>query len=161
SPFMTLLQQAPRLTAAEAVDLARRLYGLDAEASPLPSERDQNFLLTLERPSSPARFVLKIANATEDRELLGAQNAAIRHIAATPDVCRGVVATTTGDDIATVASGAGRSHHVRLLTWLPGAPMASVRHRTPSLHLDLGRRIGEVDRALATFDHPAVHRTFY
>ena len=36
---------APRFTAAEAVRLARHLYGLSLAAEPLPSERDQNFLV--------------------------------------------------------------------------------------------------------------------
>ena len=74
-----LLQQAPRLSAADAGRLARNLYGLDAAATPLPSERDQNFLLratgdsgtgglgTHDRGQNTVRYVLKIANATEDR----------------------------------------------------------------------------------------------
>ena len=39
--------------------------------------------------------------------------------------------------------------------------MASVPHQTPELLEDLGRHLGEVDRALATFDDPALHRDFY
>ena len=36
---------APRFTAAEAVRLARHLYGLSLAAEPQPSERDQNSLV--------------------------------------------------------------------------------------------------------------------
>src|SRR4026207_1564260 len=39
-----LLQPAPRSDRAGAARLGRELYGLDAAASTLPSERDQNFL---------------------------------------------------------------------------------------------------------------------
>ena len=43
---MSFLQQAPQLSVAEAERLARDLFGVTASASPLPSERDQNFVLT-------------------------------------------------------------------------------------------------------------------
>ena len=46
---MSLLQRAPKVTAAEAVREARELYGVRAGAGPLPSERDQNFLLESDR----------------------------------------------------------------------------------------------------------------
>ena len=65
---MSLLQQAPGFDNAGAVRLARELYRLDAAASPLPSERDQNFLLTT---TAGERFVLKIANAAERVSELG------------------------------------------------------------------------------------------
>src|SRR5947209_3267884 len=74
---MALLQQAPRLTVEAASDIARELYGLAASGSLLPSERDQNFLIA----AGADRFVLKIANATEDRAMLEAQNAAMAHLA--------------------------------------------------------------------------------
>ena len=64
---MSLLAHSPRFTPAQAVALARERYGLHAEAMPLPSERDQNFLL---RTESGERYVFKIANALEERALL-------------------------------------------------------------------------------------------
>ena len=75
---MSLLQHTPACTEAEAQRLALELYGLRATAAPLPSERDQNFLLETE---GGERFVLKIANALEDRALLEAQSAAMNHLA--------------------------------------------------------------------------------
>ena len=67
---MHLLEHAPRFE-IEAIELlAEKLYGIRASATPLPSERDQNFLLTLESE----KFVLKIANDLEERGLLEAQN---------------------------------------------------------------------------------------
>ena len=66
---MSLLQQAPRFDLAGAARLAQELYGLDAAASTLPSERDQNFLLTT---AAGDRYVLKIANAAENRAMLEA-----------------------------------------------------------------------------------------
>ena len=172
---MVLLQQTPRLTAAEASEIALDLYGLDAVASPLPSERDQNFLLETALTSRGQsrgeddaggaavgefreRFVLKIANATEDRAVLEAQNAAMAHLAQHTAICPRVVPTRAGETIA--ASSDGR-HLLRLVTWLPGVTLASVARHSTGLLEDLGRRLAELDRTLATFDHPAIHRDFH
>jgi Ser/Thr protein kinase RdoA (MazF antagonist) len=50
---------------------------------------------------------------------------------------------------------------VRLVTWLAGAPLDVSADHPLALLEDVGRRVGELDRALATFDHPAIHRDFY
>ncbi|HJR58898.1 MAG TPA: aminotransferase class III-fold pyridoxal phosphate-dependent enzyme [Vicinamibacterales bacterium] len=150
---MSLLQQAPRFDAAGAAQLARDLYGLDATASPLPSERDQNFLLAT---AEGERFVLKVANATEPRELLEAQNAAMEHVAAL-GFCPRVRAAAGGGTIARASSG----HFVRLLSWLPGTPLGGISARPDSLLEDLGHRLGRFSAALAAFDHPAIHRPFH
>jgi 4-aminobutyrate aminotransferase-like enzyme/Ser/Thr protein kinase RdoA (MazF antagonist)/murein DD-endopeptidase MepM/ murein hydrolase activator NlpD len=149
---MTLLAHAPRLSLATAEGLARDLFGLSARAVELPSERDQNFRL---RSADGACFVLKVANASEDRRMLDAENATMRHLAAT---CLVPVPlpTRTGDDIARY-----EAYHVRLLTHLEGRPLADTPRQTESLLADLGRSVGAIGRALATFDHPALHRRFY
>ena len=150
---MTLLQQAPQFDIAAAAHLAHHLYGLDSTASALPSERDQNFLLV-----TPAgeRFILKIANATEARETLDAQNAALDHVAAL-GLCPRVLPTAEGQTIARTASG----HFVRLLTWMPGTPLGAVDSRPDSLFEDLGVKLGRLDAALSNFDHPAIHRALH
>ncbi len=152
-PAMSLLQQAPRIDAAGAMTLARDLYGIDGTTTALPSERDQNFLIAT---TADERFVLKIANATETLDILDAQNAAMEHVAALA-LCPRVLATTDGRRIARVASG----HFVRLLSWLPGTPLGTVGARSNPLLEDLGRKLGRLSRALADFDHPAIHREFY
>ncbi|HEY7057977.1 MAG TPA: aminotransferase class III-fold pyridoxal phosphate-dependent enzyme [Vicinamibacterales bacterium] len=156
---MELLHDTPALTADTARDLARSLYGLDAQAASLPSERDQNFLI---ETVTGARFVLKIANGSEPRAMLEAQNAALHHLAARTDLCPSVVPTTDGRTLTEIPSRhIGRAHFVRLLTWLPGATLGSLRRRSPALLEDLGRAVGRLDAALHGFDHPAIHRDFY
>jgi Ser/Thr protein kinase RdoA (MazF antagonist) len=51
-------------------------------------------------------------------------------------------------------------HFVRLLSWIPGVPLGDVKRPSAALFEDLGRRVGELGRALADFDHPAAHRQF-
>ena len=151
---MSLLRQAPGFDAAAAERIARDLYGVDAVASPLPSERDQNFRLTTR--SGDHAFVLKIANAAEERAMLEAQNALMAQVAPL-NLCPRVIPAASGDAIASGPDG----HLIRMLTWLPGAPLGTIDDPPDSLLEDLGRRLGQLDRALARFDHPALHRTFH
>ena len=152
---MSLLQQAPRFDLAGAARLARELYGLDAAASTLPSERDQNFLLTT---AAGDRYVLKIANAAENRAMLEAQNAAMAHVADRATFCPRVLPTIAGDAIGTTS---GSAYLVRLVTYLAGAPLAASGPPTAGLLASLGRAVGRLDAALADFDHPAIHRDFH
>ena len=149
---MTSVANAPRLSPDAAERIASELFGLAVRATPLPSERDQNF--RLQSAADEACFVLKIANAGEDRHMLEAENATMRHLAAT-GLVPALVPTKAGDDI-----GRFEMHDVRLVTWVAGRPLGDTPRQTESLLADLGRSVGLIDRALATFDHPALHRTF-
>lgn len=148
-----MLQQAPRFHARDAVLLARELYGIDGTASALPSERDQNFLVAAQ---TGARFVLKIANATEPREILEAQNAAMEHVGALR-LCPRAQPSLDGRFITETSSG----HFVRLLSWLPGTPLGDIAARPERLLEDVGTKLGRLSRSLSDFDHPAIHRHFY
>jgi Ser/Thr protein kinase RdoA (MazF antagonist) len=117
-------------------------------AERLPSERDQNFLLT---DDSGQQFVLKIANTAESRSFLEAQNAVLDYLAERVSFCQRV--------IGEMAEFAG--HFVRVVTYLPGVPLAEIKPHTPGLLNDFGQKLGQLSRALADFDHPAVHRDFY
>jgi len=150
------LHTAPTFSPAGAARLALDLYGLAAEAEALPSERDQNFLL---RDASGARFVLKIANSAESRPVLDLQNRALEHLAAAGTSLQfpALRRDANGAEIASAGS-----HAVRLLTWVEGVPMASVQLHSPELLASLGRALGEIDAALAGFQHPAQYReNFY
>jgi 4-aminobutyrate aminotransferase-like enzyme/Ser/Thr protein kinase RdoA (MazF antagonist) len=154
------LQRAPRLSEAAAIAIAADLYGLRVTASPLTSERDQNFKL---RDAAGAHYVLKIANAEEPIALLEMQNEMIRFLAAkriSMDFPR-IIPSKSGAEIASTIGADGASHFVRLLTWLDGESLASVQPHRPALLRSLGRALGQMDAALAGFDHPAAHRAFY
>ena len=82
---MLLLENTPRFEVEAAAGIAAEFFGIRATARSLPSERDQNFLLT---DSAGEKFVLKIANALESREFLEAQNAALTHAGKRVDFCQ-------------------------------------------------------------------------
>ena len=155
---MDVLLHAPALTAADAADLARRIFGVDGGATPLPSERDQNFVLAT---PAGARFVIKIANATDERALLEAQNDALEYIARTSTLCQRVIPTLDGQSIAEHVTAGGVRHYVRVLTWLPGVALGTLDHHSPALLERVGAAVAELDAALRGFDHPAAHREFY
>ena len=154
---MLLLEHTPSFSVDAATTLAEKLYDIRAIASPLPSERDQNFLLETDKGE---KFVLKIANALEDRAMLEAQHAALAHIARHISFCPRVVPAISGDTISQIASPSG-NNFVWLVTYLPGTPLATAGQHSPELLRDLGRKIAQVNRALANFDHPAIHRDFH
>ncbi|MCB9137274.1 MAG: aminotransferase class III-fold pyridoxal phosphate-dependent enzyme [Caldilineaceae bacterium] len=149
--------EAPRFSAAEAAEVVRAIYDVSGEIQALPSERDQNFALL-----TPAgeRYVLKIANGHESRAQLECQNAAMARVAAATGKAPRVIPTQTGARMATVAGPAGMRHAVRLVTYLPGEPLAGATPHTPELLAEAGALLGECAAALADFDHPAAHRDF-
>lgn len=114
----------------------------------LPSERDQNFLVA---DDSGQQFVLKIANASESRAFLEAQNAVMDYLAERVPFCQRVIGEITEFE----------GHFVRVVTYLPGVPLAEIKPHTPGLLHDLGQKLGQLSRALADFDHPATHRDFH
>jgi Ser/Thr protein kinase RdoA (MazF antagonist) len=125
-----------------------KLLKLITSARRLPSERDRNFLLT---DDSDQRFVLKIANTSESREFLEAQNAVLNYLSERVPFCQRVIGAISEVE----------GHLVRLVTYLPGVTLAEVKPHTPGLLQDLGQKLGQLSRALADFDHPAVHRDFH
>ena len=142
----------PHLSPTDASALAMRLYGIDATATDLPSERDQNALL---RTTSGERFILKIANATESRDVLEAECAVMRHLAST-GLAPALVRTADGRDIAEHGP-----HMVRVISALDGRTLGSTPLQTDALRRNIGRALGRLDRALVSFDHPAFHREFH
>jgi 4-aminobutyrate aminotransferase-like enzyme/Ser/Thr protein kinase RdoA (MazF antagonist) len=153
-----MLDQSPRFTLADAESLARDLFGFAGAASPLTSERDQNFLID---DGAGRRIVLKIANAAERREMLEAQQAAMRHAGSQLQTVPAVLAGVNGETLAAADGADGARHFVWAIEALDGQLLRSVVRRSDALYEDVGRQLGVLDRTLATFDHPALHRDFY
>lgn len=150
-PTVTALQQhTPAFTLAQASALAQALFGLSATANALPSERDQNFLLTT---PTHQQLVLKIANALERRDFLEAQQQAMTRLG------------PLGQQVQTALNGESLVEHsghlVWLVSYLPGAPLGCARRHSPELLKDLGVHTARLTQALAGFEHPAAHREFH
>src|SRR5277367_3682583 len=147
------LETIPSFTAAEALTLATEHYGLRGTVRSLPSERDQNFLIT---DAFADRFVLKIANSGDAPSLLDFQNQAMRRVAGLVADCRvpRVVASLKGADITAIQnSRTGTGHCVRLMAWLDGEVLANCASRGPALFDSIGASLGKIDAALSGFTH--------
>jgi 4-aminobutyrate aminotransferase-like enzyme/Ser/Thr protein kinase RdoA (MazF antagonist) len=141
---------APRFTPEGAVRLAEQFYCLRGVATPLPSERDQNFLL---RTDGGDWLVLKISNSGEQREVLEFQNHVLGLLA---ERCPGL-------RVPRVVGGIVRSgrHFVRLLSWVHGELLAKIPHHSAELLASLGTALGQMDRALVGFEHPGARRELH
>ena len=152
-----MLADQPDFSTTDAERIARDHYGVDGRATPLTSERDQNFLIE----AADVRIVLKITNRGESQDLITAQQDAMRHLSSRVVVTPSVVLSTGGQPIVSVDSPNGMRYLAWAITWRDGTPLAGARRRSPELWRDFGRTIGALDRGLADFDHSAIHRDFY
>jgi 4-aminobutyrate aminotransferase-like enzyme/Ser/Thr protein kinase RdoA (MazF antagonist) len=155
---MDLMTNRPAFGTEEASRLVLENYGIEGKTMPLPGERDQNFVV---ETADGTRHVLKIANRLEDPQILEAQNRAMSHLARTVDLTPRIIPSTNGDEVVTLADAGGNTYSARLVSWVPGIPLASLKRQSDRLLRNLGRTVGRLDRAFAGFDHPAVHREFH
>ena len=143
----------PEFSAEAAAEVARELYGVEGEFKRLYSERDQNYRI---RQADGATCVLKFANSEEDPGVLDLQHQALIHIEGRdPDLpVPRVIRSLAGDLSGTVDGPDGRSHIVRLLSYMPGIDLAEVA-QTAELYRNLGATVARLDLALRGFFHPA------
>ncbi|MFT5138811.1 MAG: hydroxylysine kinase [Lysobacterales bacterium] len=150
-----LQNQPPSFTVNEATAIALEHYAVKADASSLWSERDQNFRLLTH---SGDQFVLKIANSLESVGVIDFQTRALEHIAKNDPhlpVPRTIV-TVNGGDYCSIHDAQGRSHMVRLISWLDGEIIDEMRIG-PELLCEAGRLLAKLGIALCGFSHPAAN----
>ncbi|HET7249232.1 MAG TPA: aminotransferase class III-fold pyridoxal phosphate-dependent enzyme, partial [Gemmatimonadales bacterium] len=154
---LSITFRQPALSPAEAEEILSRRFGGAGNVRPLPSERDQNFLV---RFADGRRAVLKISHAGEERGILELQHLALKRLAErAPGVAvPRVLPATDGAEILETTGSEGETYYVRLLSWINGATLAEVRPHTPELLESLGRVIAQVDMGLEGLEHPAARR---
>ena len=141
----------------EAIRLTRDIYGLEVCAHPLPGEYDSNFHVTTQQGQA---FVLKVMHRDRERSIIDLQCQALQHLASRAPglVLPRVQLTQSSQPFTQIALHDGEKHFVWLLNFLDGKVLAQVRPHTAELLRCLGRLLGEVDRALQDFVHPAARR---
>ena len=158
------LESIPRLTAVEALAIAKDEYGIGGTISALPSERDQNFLISGAHGRIAAgggKFVLKIANLQDPPQLLDFQNQAMLRVRTMVADCRvpRVECTLKGLEVTRIHNArTGSDYCVRLLDWIDGDVLANRTAPGPALFESIGTNMARVDAALCGYSHPAMHR---
>jgi Ser/Thr protein kinase RdoA (MazF antagonist) len=148
-----LTTSAPSSSSKDAEEIARRYYGLSATATPLTSERDQNFLIS----TDDARYVLKATNPAEDRAVTNFQTEVLLHIQAVdPELpVPRIHLSLEGEAEVLVDTGDVQPRLVRLVSFMPGVPLASVAERGAALRRNMGRNLACLGLALRGFFHPS------
>src|ERR1700676_4757131 len=159
---MLLEERASRATTeAEAVELARELYGLAVAARSLPGEYDDNFHLTsLDKTAMSDGFVLKVMHPAREPSFIDMQVRALQHLAtrAPQLTLPRVRLNRQGEAFAGITAADGSQRLAWLLTYVPGTMLAKAHPHSPELLQSLGQFLGALDAALADFAHPAVRR---
>ncbi|MDZ5603955.1 aminotransferase [Pseudomonas sp. RP23018S] len=154
----TLLQRSslpnPILSPAQAGALVLRHYGVRGELQPLGSQQDLNLRLD----TGQRRFVLKVCHASYAEAELAAQHAALAHLHAAGLPVPQVQTAQSGEALLALDID-GQALRVRLLDYLEGQSLNGVGHLPTRLLGELGALCGQVDLALASFDHPGLERT--
>jgi len=124
-------------------------FGIGGDYSPLVSERDQNFHL---RSRAGPEYVVKVTSSAEPVIVSAFQIAALRHLETietphVPKIIRTLDRQTSGD-----IRHAGKNHRLRVVSFLTGVPMASVR-MDQGMARDFGATLAGLDTGLHGFSH--------
>ena len=140
----------PDVSEADAVQLARECYGIDATARELGSNQDRNFLLTARDGS---RSVLRVDNPVFEESARAAQHAALDAYRAAGVPVASVLPGLDGELTQRFGGFA-----VRRSEFAEGAPMVDSGYFAPVVLADFGTLAAASVRALADLDHPGLDR---
>ncbi len=156
---MINILRRPSLGPDAVLAALREHYGIEGTLSPLPGERDLNFLFT---GTNGERRVAKVSTPDETDEILEIEADLMRHMARTTDgFTADVIPSVDGDWVVKHTAEDGDIHRIRVVEYLEGVLFAEVRPRSLSLLYNLGSRIADLDSALGAYpDHPPARIDF-
>jgi 4-aminobutyrate aminotransferase-like enzyme/Ser/Thr protein kinase RdoA (MazF antagonist) len=144
----------PDVPNALAAKVARSIFGVEGEATPLDGERDRNFRIDGESGS----FVLKVGNPADAAGTVEMQVLAMEHaLAADAGLCIARPRRTVDGRPTGSLAIAGVEHAVQLVAFIDGdaLPPGSA---TPTTRRSIGAAVARLDQALAGFSHSLAHR---
>jgi 4-aminobutyrate aminotransferase-like enzyme/Ser/Thr protein kinase RdoA (MazF antagonist) len=152
----TFLDAAPpQLDLDEVLEWAQTHFGFRREPQRLSGERDLNLRFN----TDDGQALFKVANRLESSGMQDFQHQALRHLAQVdPELpVPRVLGSLSGSDRVQVEARDGYTYTLRALSYLPGELLASVA-ATPNLMMALGSLLGQLDKGLAGFFHPAARQ---
>ncbi len=144
----------PEVPAALAVDIARSVFDVDGEATPLDGERDRNFRID----GADGSFVLKVGNPADPADVVEMQVLAMEHALQVDPALRIPHPRRTVDRRPTGrATIAGVDHAVQLVSLIDGTAFPP-GPLSPTARRSIGAAVAQTDLALAGFVHPLAQR---
>ncbi|MCT4657217.1 MAG: aminotransferase class III-fold pyridoxal phosphate-dependent enzyme [Cohaesibacter sp.] len=139
------------------VQILSKHWGLSGQLDRLDGEYDLNF-----RVRGDISAILKVMRPGCEDDLIDLQCSALSHMRAkSPDLpIPGFIPAQNGQAFIHVADEDGEDRIVWLQEWKSGKIYASFKPHSAGLLEDLGTQMGEMDKALADFSHPALLRDF-
>jgi Ser/Thr protein kinase RdoA (MazF antagonist) len=158
-PLATLIHRAslpgPQVSEAQALQWLAEYYGFSGTLQALGSQQDLNYRVD----SARGRFVLKVCRGDYALVELQAQHAGLKYLTEHSAIkVPRVIAANNGEDLLSLQAN-GEAVHVRLLEYIDGQPLTDFDHLGQDVVAGFGRLCGEMDLALAGFDHPGLERT--
>ncbi len=140
----------------EAVALARTYYDIDGKAVRLTTEKDDTFCL---EAGGGEKYVLKVANPSEDPSEIDCQVELLQHIeAGNPQLpVPRVIQTSSGLSHFHHEDAARQSRRVRLMSYLEGVPLSEVPS-SAEVREEVGKVLGQLRLVMSEFRHPADSR---
>lgn len=168
-----LVTSPPKVSLADAQRIAEACFPGFQQCSPLTGERDVNFRLTHHNGHS---LTLKFINSAEGAPETAMQIAVLKHLDSMQAIhaprhhafdassiknypfLQGDDDVETHDVVRYQPLDQAEPVRARAYTYLEGAPGTQLQN-TPATWYALGQTIAILDTHLATFDHPAAHRS--
>jgi len=146
----------PRFGLDDAAAIAADLFGVRGMATPLVSERDQNFRVVADDGRG---WVLKVSNSGERVGVVEMETGVVRHVAAVDPTLPVAVprATRDGTPWGSVTGSDGARHFVRLLPLLPGRKGTAIELSREAIR-DFGAVAARLGRATRGYFHPMAGR---
>jgi 4-aminobutyrate aminotransferase-like enzyme/Ser/Thr protein kinase RdoA (MazF antagonist) len=143
---------------AEAELFIKKHYGLDVSASSLVGYDEQNFLL---QANGGKKWVLKIATDEHNIHFLDAQVKIINHLVKSnmKSKFQQFLLNADGKEL-TIIVIENINYYLRVLTYIDGTFWVDQQNKTALLYKDFGNFLGQMDKGLDSFSHPAMHRHY-
>ncbi len=145
-------------TEQDITELTKHHYQLEVEAKALNGYDELNFLL---KDKYEQQYILKCATEEHGYHFLDAQVQIVKHLSKSnvSDKFQRYLLNTEGNEITTLVLE-GKTHFIRILTFLQGTFWVDLPSHPDELLKDLGSFLGEMDQALQNFYHPAMCRHY-
>lgn len=138
--------------------LVKEHYGLNVSVKSLNGYDELNFLLSNDQNE---KYILKISNESHSFPFLEAQVKIIRHLSQSnmADLFQHFCLNKEGEELTKIEKDS-KIYYLRILNFLEGTFWVEKEHKPNSLFHNLGSFLGNMDKALQNFSHPAMHRSY-